>query len=486
MNDVELRDGLFDLFPPDDRSDWADVLRRSSRARRRLRRLLLPAVAVVVAVLAAGSALALTGRLGGLLHGTPVKDLTPGERFVLSEEIGATGRVELLATHGSRSFYVIRKAGGALCYAVGERRSNLTPAQLELRSRFQALGCLPTGLFPSRALPVLDFSSYRSPPGRRLPGILERLEGFAADPVRKIGVIGADDRIAYTATVEDNAYSAGRADVAGARGLVALDEHGKPLWVECHARGGCGSYRSSPPPVLPPSARRVPRRVVMRTPVQSARGDGVSIVVRGTLVEADLSRLSPAVQRLLTGRHREIGISCFKLVRVAGKSFAKGIGLSVPFATSVRGDLGANPWEPPFAAPYDGCAITGQYGHRWNDARGFHDTAEIPLTAAGRRYFAERAAARDIAWLARARVFHDVRYARQQLSASEVARRLAQRVVAMDSPSATPPQGRLGLWLGPNRRIVLAERAPTGRRLYLELRHGIIYRTNLGDLVSVI
>jgi hypothetical protein len=486
MNDVELRDGLFELFPPDDDGDWADVLRRAARPPRRLRRLLLPALAVVVAALAVGSALALTGRLDGLLHGTPVNDLTPSERFILGEELGANGRVELLATHGSRTFYVVRKARDELCYAVGERRANLTPAQLELRSRFQAIGCMAKGVFPSRRLPVLDFSSYRLRPGDRLPGTLARLEGFAADPVRKVGVIGPDNGIAYTAPVQDNTYSAGSANVAGARGLVALDEHGKPLWVECHARGGCGSYKSSPPPVLPPSPRRVPRRPVVRTPEQSGRGDGASIVVRGTLVEANLSGISPAVARLLTARRREIGVGCFKFVRVAGKWFTKAVGASVPLAETVRADVGGSPWEPAFAAPFDGCTITGQYGHTWNDAHGFHDAVEIPLTPAGRRYFAERAVARDIAWLARARVFHDVRYGRQPVTASAAARRLARRVLAMSSPSQTPPAGRLGLWIGPNRRIVLAERAPTGRRLFLELRHGVIYRTNLGDLTGVI
>ena len=486
MNEIELRDGLFDLFPPEGDGDWGDVLRRAGRARRRLRRVLLPAVVLLVAALAVGSALALTGRLGGLLHGTPVKDLTPNERFILSEQLDANGKVELIATHGSRTFYVIRKAQGGICYAVGEKRANLTPAQAELRTRFGEMGCLAKGVFPSQALPVLDFSYYRLRRGERLPGTLVGLEGFAADPVRKIGVIGPDNQIAYTTDVDQNVYSARSANVAGGRGIVALDEDGKPLWVQCQARGGCGKYKSSPPPVLPPSSRRVPRRPVVRTPVQSGSGDGVSIVVRGSLIEANLAGISPQLERLLTSRHRELGIGCFKFVRVAGKTFSKGVGVSAPFATVVRGELGGSPWEPRFGAPFDGCTITGMYGHTWNDAHGTHDAVEIPLTPAGRRYFVERAVARDIAWLARARVFHAIRYAQQQLSAADVAPRLADRVVPLAAPSATPPVGRLGLWLGPDRRIVLAERAETGRRFFLELRHGVIYRTNLGELAGVI
>jgi hypothetical protein len=485
VNDVELRDGLFELFPPEADGDWGDVLRRAARPRRRLRRILLPVVVLLVAALAVGSALALTGRLDGLLHGTPVKDLTPNEQFVLSE-LGANGKVELLATHGSRTFYLIRKRNGGLCYAVGQKLKRLTPAQIQERSRFGAMGCLAKGLFPSRSVPVLDFSYYRLRRGERLPGTLVGLEGFAADPVRKIGVIGPNKEIVYTTQVEHNVYSAGSAEVVGARGIVALDDRDKPLWVQCQERQGCGKYKTSPPPVLPPSARRVPRPPLVRTPVQRGSGDGVSVVIRGSLIEADLSQISPQLRRLLTTKRGEIGIGCFKFVRVAGKSFAKGVGTSKEFTPVVRGELGGNPWGPPFAAPFAGCTITGMYGHTWNDAHGFHDAVEIPLTPAGRRYFVERAVARDIAWLARARVFHDIRYARQQLSAAVVAPRLADRVVPLAGPSETPPVGRLGLWLGPGRRIVVTERAPTGRRFYLELRHGVIYRTNLGELASVI
>jgi hypothetical protein len=56
----------------------------------------------------------------------------------------------------------------------------------------------------------------------------------------------------------------------------------------------------------------------------------------------------------------------------------------------------------------------------------------------------------------------------------------------MSSPVDTPPVGRLGLWIGASRRIVPAERASKGRRLYLELCRGLNYRTNLGELTSVI
>jgi hypothetical protein len=67
-----------------------------------------------------------------------------------------------------------------------------------------------------------------------------------------------------------------------------------------------------------------------------------------------------------------------------------------------------------------------------------------------------------------------------------VARRLGSRVVPLDSPDATPPVGKLGVWTGDSRRIVLVERATTGRRLLLDIRRGIIYRTNFLGLTQVL
>ena len=478
----ELRARLRELFPPDTRRDWDDVLRRA-RSDRRVPRILIPLSALIVAVLLVGSALALTGRLGGLFHGKPVKDLTPAERFTLSE-FGSSGKVELIATRGSRAFYVLPGPNGRICYATGITRHGLTPAQAALRSRFGSMGCLARGTFPSRAVPVLDFSYYelrRGDSEQRLVG----LEGFAADPVAKVGVIGRDNRVVYSVPVDDNVYSARNVGIRGARGLLAVDEKGKLLWVQCMHRGGCGKYKTSPPPAASRSVRP-PRPRRLRTPVQSGTGDGVQVTMRGTLLEANLTGISPRVEQLLIGRRHKVSIGCFKLVRVSGKAFVRGYGTSTPFASIVRAEIGLGRFGRPFTPPLDGCTITGQYGHTWNDALGTHDPIEVPLSAKGRRFFTEQAVARDIAWLARARVFKAVRYAQRPFTSASAAAYLAKRVDPLSGPSATAPVGHLGIWLGPDRRIVLVERAPTGRRLFLELRRGVIYRTNLIGLAGVL
>ena len=490
MNEIQLRDRLLKLFPPETDADWDDVLLRAKTSSWSVRRLTVLVAAAVFAVLAVGSALALSGRLGGLFHGTPVNDLTPRERFLLSE-FDMSGKVELIAKRNSKAFYVIRRSDGRLCYSIGDIRKNLTPFQRETRTRFGGSSCIDARVFPSRAVPVLDFSYYsyrRGDPESRLAG----LQGFAADPVDRIGVIGRDKRIVFSVPVEVNVYTAGRKGISGARGIVALDKDGKVLWVQCTAigrssagpfpSGGCGKYKNTLPPVLPQAAGPTkPTKPSGPVVVQRGSGDGVSVVVRGAQIEADFGGISRETRGLLQSKTGRINLGCFKLITVGNSRYGSGVNVTKPFTTILR----VRPYGGQ-AAPFDGCVATGMYGHTWNDAHGTHDAVEVPLTRRGRRYFAERAAARDIAWLARARIFRSIRYARGPLSATEVVRRLGSHTMALDTPAATPPLGKLGIWLGDQNRIVLVERATTGRRLYLEIRRGINYRTNLVGLTQVL
>jgi len=498
MNEIQLRDQLFELFPPDTSADWDDVLRRASPPRARLRRLTVVLALTLLVMVAVGSALALTGRLGGLFHGTPVNDLTPRERFLLSE-FDMTGKVELITKRNGLAFYVIRQRDGRICYSIGLIPSKkLTPAQKEAATRFNgSTGCIDPRIFPTKAVPVLDYSFYSYRPGdaeSRLAG----LQGFAADPVARIGVIGRDNRIVFSVPVDHNVYTAGKRGIMGARGIVALGKGGKVLWVQCTAvgrapapqfpSGGCGKYKNSPSPNLPPIKPK-PRPTKPSGPVVVQRGssDGLSVLVRGAKIEANFEHVSAQTRRSLIFKDGRVVLGCFRLVTVGGTLNSSGTYYTKPFATVIRigGQVPLGARAAP-VAPFDGCTTMGSYGHTWNDAHGTHDTIEIPLTARGRRFFSERATARDIAWLARARVFHDIRYARQPLDAIEVARQLGSHVVPLASPNATPPNGKLGIWLGAPRHIVLVERTTTGRRLYLELRHGVKYRTNLLGLTQVV
>jgi hypothetical protein len=249
VNEIQVRDALFELFPADTGADWLDVVKRAERRRVPMRRLTLVLALLVIVTLAVGSALALSGRLGNLFHGTPVNDLTPRERFLMSE-LDVNGKVELIARRNGLAFYVIRRKDGRVCYSIGDARTNLTPAQREGRFRFGGAECPDRRLFPSRAMPVLNRSGFSYKPGDR-EWRMVGLQGFAADPVDRIGVIGRNNRIVFTLRVEDNVYTAGKRTFRGARGVVALADDGKVLWVHCFAlgrrpsqgfpSGGCGN-----------------------------------------------------------------------------------------------------------------------------------------------------------------------------------------------------------------------------------------------------
>src|SRR3954454_503548 len=197
MNEFQVRDALLELFPPEADSDWDDVLRRSGRRPSSVGRLTLLVAVALLGVLALGSALALSGRLGNLFHGTAVNDLTPRERYLMSE-FDMNGKVELIARRKGLAFYVVRKKDGHLCYSIGDVRTNLTPAQREGRFRFGETDC-PLG-FPSRALPVLNHSSFTYRPGDREARMVG-IRVFAADAVARLEVIGPDKEIIFTLPV---------------------------------------------------------------------------------------------------------------------------------------------------------------------------------------------------------------------------------------------------------------------------------------------
>lgn len=476
-----LRRELRRLLDVDEaRPDWGEVLRRAGVGRSgRRRRVGLALVAAAAVVLVAGSALALSGRLDGLLRGTPVRDLTPLERFFLSDTGVAGTHVERLATRDGRAFYVIRGRHG-ICYAVGAAHERLTPAQAERRTRFGALGCTPRSIFPSRLVPILDFSVYAGMFGGQPH--LTRLEGFADGRVARVGAIGSRNTVFYSARAAANVYVGADPPPEPVRGLVAFDASDRVLYVACMHRGGCGKYRSTPPPKTRPSRATQPFRPAH--PVSQHGGAaGARVDVRGVDVTLRLSGVDPRVRRLLRSRRGDVVVSCFKFVRIAGRRFTRGVGVARPVAPVVALSL-ATPGAR-FAAPFDGCSAAGTYGHRWNDAHGTHDALEIPLTGRGRRYFAERATARDLAWLVRSLAFQRVRYHRGATAAAALAASLP-RVVALRSAAATPPAGRIGLWIGRRGRLLVVERAPTGRRLWIELRGSRVWRSNLGDLATLL
>ena len=143
------------------------------------------------------------------------------------------------------------------------------------------------------------------------------------------------------------------------------------------------------------------------------------------------------------------------------------------------------PYEVP--PPYEGCEISGYYGRRWNDAFGTRALVEIPLSEAGRHFFNDRAAARDLAYFVRAKRVQRIRLSsspRPDLEA--LARRYLHRVVGLQREDQFAPEDQIGFWIGPG-TIRFTTTSSTGRRFFVTAvqRTLKLPRNNLGDLAFV-
>ncbi|MDX6411132.1 MAG: hypothetical protein QOE91_648, partial [Gaiellaceae bacterium] len=192
-------------------------------------------------------------------------------------------------------------------------------------------------------------------------------------------------------------------------------------------------------------------------------GDGYSVVAGANGIAVFKAyKLTPFTAGLLG---QSANWSCFKLVREFGIFSARGTGFPQLFARSGAIRVYGLPH------PWDGCEIGGSYGHLWPDRNGAHAAVEIPLTEKGRRYFADRAAARDLALFVRT---HGVKRFRSETGAA-LARDLGRYPVVR---STSPPFGKIG-WAPTASGVTFVERSPTGRRFSVEVRDGKVVRTSL-------
>jgi hypothetical protein len=216
-------------------------------------------------------------------------------------------------------------------------------------------------------------------------------------------------------------------------------------------------------------------------PIQHGQAQGVRVDVyaSGTAV-FDLRRIAPAPRRLITGPHG-LGYGCLRARFANGLWSAWDPERSGRFARRLVFKLrGA-------VAPYDGCEIGGLYGHRWWDAFGTRNAVEIALTARGRHFFNDRAAARDLAYFVRSGRVQRIRLSadpRPRLKA--IARRYPGRFVEVRSSRGRVARHVIGFWVGPH-TIVFTTTSSTGLRLYVVAARGSLRlpAKNLGDLAFV-
>jgi hypothetical protein len=484
----ELRDRLAVLDARPGQGSWRDVERRARaygyRDRRRWAALVVLASALVV--LAAVPAFGVGGNLIDLFRdpdkpALPRTLLDPYMRLEFDHTYGEWSLHEIASGRGV-SFYAIRDGTGEVV-CVGHGRARHRREYL-----FRSLGCTPKGARPPFRNRLIDYqvsgtASVRNPVLRP-----HKLTGVAADAVERVELRGGGETVEMP--IEDHVFTTATFPSSKEIRIVALDEEEDVVFSEYLQGFGPRDRRVRRPP---PAVFRGPRRpralpllpLPDRTPIQRGSAGGASVTIYPPNFVAFRFEPGSASDRLLAGKG--VSPSCFKFVRVDGRwhSFGTG-GPSRLYRRELRQRLG----HVPFKAPYDGCSVQGEYGRRWNDPRGMHAPVEVPLTERGRRFFAERAAARDLAYFVRSPRIKALRRALKRdpsavlPAAARVARRFPSRVVALPSPTALPPRDAVGVWTDGARKLV-ATRAVGGRRLFVELRSGRIGRHNLEDLAFV-
>lgn len=239
-----------------------------------------------------------------------------------------------------------------------------------------------------------------------------------------------------------------------------------------------------------------PRPRAAGPPLQHGSADGVDVTVyRSGLV---VFRFDPAGQAYRLLGKKQVGVACLTFDSVDPWETNERW-VSKPAAPTIQflANEASRP-RPPFATvdkpteakpPFDGCLASSSHGRRWNDSRGTHSPAEIAFTAAGSRFFDERAAARDLALFARSPKVAAARRSMKQGAAAPSAAALRSglpaRVIALASRTQLPGNGQIGIWSDGADNLTLAARSAAGKRLFVDIRAGRIARHNLQGLAFV-
>jgi hypothetical protein len=227
---------------------------------------------------------------------------------------------------------------------------------------------------------------------------------------------------------------------------------------------------------VPPPIRRSPKLPPPTAPFQRGSDGGVTVVAGHNGVAVfDTTRATPRIRTLISGRG--VGYACIRRLPYNPAP----VSLSFPRTTF---DRVAIRLQGSMSPPFLGCEIQGGYGHSWPDRNGSHSAVEIAFTSAGRSYFEDRAAARDLALFLRSRRMHELRKLQGGGLATALHDRYGSAVTKLDSASATLRPGRIG-YVTEGSSTTYVEWSTTGRHFYVRVDAGRIRAQNVKPLAFV-
>ena len=220
------------------------------------------------------------------------------------------------------------------------------------------------------------------------------------------------------------------------------------------------------PPGLAPVPLKLPWRLpsVPKPPFQRGRAEGVSIVAgKNGVVVIDTSHAAARVRALI---EQGAAWDCLAFFGPYHESDPTGLSMSLQPQMSrqtmvLRG----------IPMPIAGCEISGYYGRRWHDPLAAHRGVEIPLTARGKRYFMNRAAAGDLELFVH--LLHTRRISRLSGRAldSAISRYFGAEIQRLASSTSSLAPRRIGYVHIPGGAIFY-ERSTTGRRFSVAVEQG--------------
>lgn len=248
--------------------------------------------------------------------------------------------------------------------------------------------------------------------------------------------------------------------------LVLADGKGRRLGIQRFQYGKPRPFHrpSMPKPVhhAPPGLPTAPP-VPPAAPLQRASADGFTVVAGANGAVQFTQQSQTATTRALDGRG--MGIGCFRLTREFGIFTVRELTYGERLFRSGR-PMGFRLHG--VGTPFDGCEIEGGAGHLWPDANHSHSAVEVPFTAKGRRFFADRAAARDLALFVHTLRVQKIRrespaQARRDLYAA-YGRALRASAIRISARGNT---------------LTFSERSPTGKLFTVVVRNGRIAEKNV-------